>query len=95
MWPDIVTQIFNWITILFYSTLWICVTFNKRFIMVIAKMKEDSEEMVQSSEKIEIMKIMNGDVKDSIEKKVSIFLFCVTKRPNLLIYIITGYLQIY
>lgn len=81
MWPEIVTHIFNWITVLFYSTLWVCVTFNKRFIMVIAKMKEDSEEMLQSTEKIEIMKIANGDVKDSIEKQVGTFLFCVSKDP--------------
>lgn len=69
MWPDIVTQIFNWVAILFYSTLWICVTFNKRFIMVIANSKEDTE-VIHDSEKSEIMKMMNGDVKDSIEKQV-------------------------
>ena len=78
MWPDLVTQIFNWITLLIYTTLWICVIINKRFIMVIVNTKQDTEELIQSSEKVEIMNMMNGDIKDSIKKQVHVFVlvFC-------------------
>lgn len=79
MWHDILTQIFNWVVLLLYSILWICVIYNKRFIMVIAKMKQDREDIVQDSEKTEIMKILNGDIRDCTEKEVFIFIISKLK----------------
>lgn len=37
--------------------------------------KQDAEEVVQNSEKIEIMNMMNGDIKDSIKKQVQTIIF--------------------